>query len=62
MSVLIRTVNISPDEVNVGESITIHVYAEEATWSTLKSDFKTWEDVKQSFSNWDKVKDFIRKL
>lgn len=59
MSVLIKAVSISPNELNVGESFSIQVHAEEATWTTLKTDLESWDDVKDSFTSWTKVKDFI---
>ena len=59
MAVLIKTITISPSEVKVGQSFTIQVYAEEATWNTVKNDLQNWNEVKQSFNSWNKVKDFI---
>lgn len=59
MSVLIKSVTISPNNLTVGQSFTVQVHAEEVTWNTLKNDLQSWGEVRRSFANWNKVKDFI---
>ena len=59
MSVLIKSVTISPNNLTVGQSFTVQVHAEEGTWNTLKNDLQSWGEVRRSFANWNKVKDFI---
>ena len=55
MAVSIKSITITPMTVNVGDSVTIKVKAEDVTWKTIKTDFKTWNDIKTTLSNWRSV-------
>ena len=59
MSVRITNVALSANEVTVGQTITITIYAEETVWDNLKNDFVNWNEVRFSFTNWRKVLDYI---
>lgn len=52
MAVKITDVKITPQEVTVGETITIVVSAVDVTWEIIKQDFETWNDIKTELSNW----------
>lgn len=47
-----------PVTVNVNDTITIMVTAEDVTWNTIKTDFTTWNDVKTTFTNWKAVQNY----
>ena len=59
MSIRITNIALSANEVTVGQTITITVYAEETVWDNLKNDFVNWNEVRFSFTNWRKVLDYI---
>ena len=59
MSIRITNVALSANEVTVGQTITITIYAEETVWDSLKNDFVNWNEVRFSFTNWRKVLDYI---
>lgn len=52
MAVKISEVKLSPQEVTVGETITITIKAVDVTWGILKNDFVDWNKIKNSLSNW----------
>ena len=55
MAVKISNVAILPNEVTVGQTITITITAVDVTWEVLKNEFKNWNNVKTEFSNWNSV-------
>lgn len=59
MAVQIKDVTISPNNVTVGQLVTVTVSAIDACWEDLKNDFTTWGEVRRSFTNWNKVKNYI---
>ena len=59
MAVQIRDVTVSPNNVTVGQSVTVTVLAIDVCWGDLKNDFTTWGEVRRRFANWNKVKNYI---
>ena len=60
MPVRINSVNITPSEVTVGQTVTITVSAEDIIWNNLKVEFTNWLEVENNFSNWKDVRDYKR--
>lgn len=59
MAILIESVTITPNSLNVGQSFFISARVEESKWNDLKNELQTWGEVRRSFRNWEAVKDFI---
>lgn len=58
MSLLIKSVTITPNAVNTGEPVFISAIIEESKWSNLKDDFPSWGEVGLSFADWEAVKNY----
>lgn len=54
--VRIKNVTITPNPVNVRQSVKVCVDAEEVSWNTIKTDYTNWTKVKNSLSSWSAVK------
>lgn len=55
MAVKISEVKITPQEVTVGQTITITITAVDVSWEILKNDFTNWNEIKTELSNWKSV-------
>lgn len=55
MAVKISEVKVSPQEIAVGQTITVTITAVDVSWGTVKSDFDNWNKVKSELSNWQAV-------
>jgi hypothetical protein len=58
MAISVKSVLITPNNVTVGQQITITVRAEDVTWETIKNDFTSWNDIKTSLTNWKAVQNY----
>lgn len=61
MSILFKSVTITPSELYTGQPFTISAKVEEISWELLKNDFENWQSVKDSFTDWEAVKNFIER-
>lgn len=61
MSILIRSVTITPNELKTGEPFLISAKVEEATWNLVKREYQNWDEVKSSYENWEALKNFNEK-
>ena len=55
MAVKISNVKVSPQEVTVGQSITITITAVDVSWDVIKNEFTNWNELKTELSNWRSV-------
>lgn len=55
MAIKISGVNVTPQEVTVGETITITITAVDVTWEIIKEDFENWNQITTELSNWKSV-------
>ena len=55
MAVKISEVRISPQEVTVGQTITITIKAVDVSWGIIKNDFVNWNEIKTKLTNWRSV-------
>ena len=56
MSILIKSVTLTPNELYIGQSFKISVKVEDTSWDEIKNNFNNWQSIKDEFSNWDSVK------
>lgn len=55
MAVKISNVQITPNEVKVGQTFTVTITAIDVTWEVLKNEFINWNEIKTELSNWREV-------
>lgn len=55
MPIRIANVVVSPQEVVVGETVTITITAVDSTWELIKNEFENWNEIKTELSNWNSV-------
>jgi hypothetical protein len=55
MAVKISNITVSPQEVAVGQSITITITAVDVSWGVIKNEFTNWNELKTELSNWKSV-------
>ena len=61
MSILIKSLTITPNELYTGQSFTISAKVEEVSWNLIKNDLNNWQSVKDGFTDWNSLKNFTRK-
>lgn len=57
MAIKIADVLLTPQIVNVGQSVTIEVKLSENNWLSIRDTYATWQDVKDSFGSWLDIKE-----
>lgn len=58
MTIKITEIMLEPQNVSVGELVTIGIKVRENTWEYIKEDHIDWQDIKANFSNWQEVKNY----
>lgn len=53
----IQDVKITPNTVNVNQSVMVEVEIVEANWNSVKIELSNWNQVK-NYKNWQELKDF----
>lgn len=61
MSILIKSVTITPNELYTGQSFKISAKVEEVSWNLIKNDLNNWQSVRDGFTDWNSIKNFTRK-
>ena len=58
MAIKIDSVSVTPQTVNVGQTVTIKITARDVTWGVIKTDFTNWNAIKTNFADWKAVMNY----
>lgn len=56
--IAIKNVQITPQTVNTGQTVTLSVLVFEVDWNTVKQDFTSWQDINTSLASWTNLKNY----